>query len=70
MLVYQLDGFMDNVHISDGFPMPVCKFACAHYSSIFKGDTSYGHCATKKETFYGFHGHLTMIDVVSFHSFL
>jgi len=60
ILVYQLDGFMDDVHISDGFPIPVCKFARAHYSRIFKGDASYGYCATKKETYYGFHGHLTV----------
>ncbi|MDM8559423.1 IS982 family transposase [Candidatus Parabeggiatoa sp. HSG14] len=60
ILVNQLDGFMDDVHISDGFPMPVCKFARARYSHIFKDDADYGYCASKKETYYGFHGHLTI----------
>lgn len=60
MLVNQLDGFTDDIHISDGFPMPVCKFARAHYSHLFKGDADYGYCASKKETYYGFHGHLTI----------
>ena len=60
ILVNKLDGFMDDTHISDGFPMPVCKFARARYSHVFKGDANYGYCASKKETYYGFHGHLTI----------
>ena len=46
------------------FPMDflinVCKFVRAYYSHRFKGDASYGYCATKKETYYGFQGHLTI----------
>ncbi len=60
ILVHQLDGFIDDVHISDGFPMPVCKFARARYSHIFKDDADYGYCARSSETYYGFHGHLTI----------
>lgn len=55
-----LGAFMDILHAVDGFPMPVCKFARAHFSSIFKGHAAYGYCATKKERYYGFRGHLVI----------
>lgn len=50
-----LGAFSDKLHLIDGLPMPVCKFARAHFSHVFKGEASYGYCATKKETYYGFH---------------
>lgn len=36
--------------------MPVCKFARAYFSQVFKGQAVYGYCATKKEHYYGFRG--------------
>ena len=48
-LAKDLGAFGDSLHIIDGLPMPVCKFARAHFSQIFKGDVAYGYCATKKE---------------------
>jgi len=57
-LAITLGALRDSLHLIDGFPMPVCKFARAHFSHIFKGDAAYGYCATKKERYYGFHGHL------------
>ncbi len=53
-----LGALIDTLHMVDGFPMPVCKFARAHFSSIFKEHAAYGYCATKKERYYGFRGHL------------
>jgi Transposase DDE domain len=55
-----LGVFIDTLHLVDGFPMPVCKFARVHFSSIFKGHAAYGYCATKKERYYGFRGHLVI----------
>jgi Transposase DDE domain len=47
----------------DGLPMPVCKFARAHFSQIFKGQATYGYCATKKEHYYGFRGHVVINSI-------
>lgn len=58
-----LCAFEDSLHIVDGFPMPVCKFARAHFSQIFKGQANYGYCATKKEHYYGFRGHVVINSI-------
>jgi hypothetical protein len=62
-LTQALGAFSDTLHLIDGLPMPVCKFARAHFSKIFKGDATYGYCATKQETYYGFHGHLVISSI-------
>ncbi len=62
-LASHLGTFADSLHMIDGLPMPVCKFARAHCSKVFKGDASYGYCATKKETYYGFHGHIVINSI-------
>lgn len=36
--------------------MPVCEFARAKQYSLFQGTALYGHCAAKKQTYYGFKG--------------
>ena len=54
----QLGGFSDRLHLSDGFPVPVCHFKRAHFSRVFGGDAAYGYCASKGETYYGFKGNL------------
>ena len=59
-LAKALGVLTDSLHMIDGFPMPVCKFARAFFSRIFKGQATYGYCATKKEPYYGFHGHLVI----------
>jgi hypothetical protein len=59
-LASSLGAFGDQLHIVDGLPMPVCKFARAYFSQIFKGDASYGYCAAKKERYYGFRGHIVI----------
>ncbi len=62
-LAKMLGAFSDSFHIIDGLPMPVCKFARAHFSHIFKGQAAYGYCAAKKERYYGFHGHLVINSI-------
>ena len=57
-LATQLGAFSDCLHLSDGFPMPVCHFKRACFSRIFSGEADYGYCASKGETYYGFKGNL------------
>lgn len=53
-----LQGFNDNIHIVDGFPIPVCVITRAPRCRSFAGEASYGYCAAKKQYYYGFHGPL------------
>lgn len=48
----------DDIHMADGFPIPVCHFRRSAFSKLFKGEASYGYCASKNETYYGFKGNL------------
>lgn len=57
-LAAQLGGMEDPVHLVDGLPMEVCQFGRAYSCRSFKGEASYGRCAAKKKTYYGFRGHL------------
>jgi hypothetical protein len=50
----------DTLHLVDGLPMPVCRFARAYFSRVFKGKASYGYCAAKKEHYYGLKGHVVI----------
>lgn len=47
----------DNIRVVDSIPIPVCKFGRANFSKCFKGEASYGRCASKKETYFGFKFH-------------
>lgn len=42
-----------DIYIVDSMPIPVCGFGRAHFSKRFKDISSYGYCASKKETYYG-----------------
>ncbi|KTD72641.1 transposase (DDE domain) [Legionella tucsonensis] len=57
-LAGQVGVFSDSLHISDGFPVPVCHFRRAKFSQVFSGEATYGYCASKGETYYGFKGNL------------
>jgi IS5 family transposase len=50
---------MDELRIIDSFPLPVCAFGRAAFrNSRFCGEeANYGHCASKKETFFGYKVH-------------
>jgi len=43
----------DDIRIIDSMPIPVCKFARSYFSKSFKDISTYGHCASKKETYFG-----------------
>lgn len=60
-LVNLLGADKESVHIVDGFPIPICHFKRAYHSCCFRGEAAYGYCASKNETYYGFHG-LFVID--------
>ena len=46
----------DDLHVIDGFPIPICKLIRRKRCRIFQGDAAVGYCAAKKEYFYGFRG--------------
>jgi hypothetical protein len=45
-------------YVVDAFPMPVCQFKRAYRSEVFRGEAAYGFCASKRQRFYGFLGHV------------
>ncbi len=57
-LAKRLGAFSDSLHLSDGFPMPICHFKRAHFSRLFGEEAAYGYCASKGETYYGFKGNV------------
>jgi hypothetical protein len=52
--VRRLGATKHTVHLVDGFPVPVCHFRRAHFSQVFRGEATFGHCASKAQTYYGF----------------
>lgn len=60
LLALKLGAFDDPLHVIDGFPLPVCHFARARRGRLFKGEASYGRCASKKQVYFGFKGHLVV----------
>lgn len=57
-LAAELGALSDPVHLVDGIPIPLCGFSRAPSCRSFQGVAAYGYCAAKKQTYYGFHGHL------------
>jgi hypothetical protein len=62
-LAKQLGAFSDDLHMADGFPMPVCHFKRAYFSCILEEVASYGYCASKEEKYYGLKGNLLISSV-------
>lgn len=60
LLAQELGGTTDTLHLADGFPMPICQFKRAHFSRIFKGEATFGYCASKGELYYGFKGNVAI----------
>lgn len=50
------DKFKDVVQVIDSFPVPVCRFARARFSKLFRGIAAYGK-EIGNQTFYGFRLH-------------
>ncbi|KTD00399.1 transposase (DDE domain) [Legionella geestiana] len=61
LLAGKLGTFNDSLHMSDGFPLPICHFRRANFSRLFSEAAAYGYCASKNERYYGFKGNL-LID--------
>ena len=62
-LAEDLGAFQDSIHLIDGIPIPLCCFSRAKGCRLFAAESDYGYCAAKKETYYGFHGHLVVSAV-------
>lgn len=60
MIFSRLFAPQDNVHITDGVPMPICHMARASRSKLFNGEAAFGFCAAKDEYYYGFKGHVVI----------
>ena len=56
VLARRLGAYDDRIHIVDGFPLPICAFRRAPNSRLFQDQAAYGHCASKGQTYFGFHG--------------
>ena len=51
-------GFSNEPYgIVDSMPIPVCHFGRAKFYKSLREYASYGYCASKKETYYGFKLH-------------
>jgi hypothetical protein len=59
-LAAQMEALSDQVHLIDGLPIPACEFRRTHFCRSFQGEASYGYCAAKAKTYYGFRGHLNI----------
>ena len=55
-----MGAFDDDLYLIDGIPIPLCCFSRATGCRSFKSEADYGYCASKKETYYSFHGHLVI----------
>lgn len=49
------------LHIIDGLPLPICKYARSYRCKSMDQIASYGYCAAKNEHYYGLKAHM-MID--------
>ncbi len=54
---YIAENFKDAINVIDSFPIPVCRFARARFSKLFRGIAAYGK-ELGNQTFYGFRLHV------------
>jgi len=59
-LAQRLGAYTATIHIVDGFPMPICHLARAKRGTMFRDVAAVGYCATKKEYYWGLHGHVVI----------
>jgi IS5 family transposase len=53
-----MEEYFSNDRLVDSFPLEVCEFGRAHFCRAFKSEEAdYGHCASKKETYFGYKVH-------------
>jgi len=59
-LAQRLGAYTATIHIVDGFPMPIGHLARAKRGTMFRDVAAVGYCATKKEYYWGLHGHVVI----------
>ena len=59
-LATSLGAYVDQVHVIDGFPLPVCRLARAKRCRTFREVSAKGYCAAKDEYYWGLHGSLVI----------
>jgi len=53
-----MEKYFSSDRLVDSFPLAVCEFGRAHFCRSFKNEEAdYGHCASKKETYFGYKVH-------------
>lgn len=57
------------LHIIDGLPLPICKYARSYRCKSMENFASYGYCAAKDEHYYGLKAHM-MIDAQNIITFV
>jgi len=55
-LIYRVNAAGDDMYIADSFPIPTHIKSRAYFGKNFKGQASYGYCASKELHYYGFKG--------------
>jgi len=65
---YIAERFADIIVVLDSFPIPVCRFARAKRSKLFKGIAAYGK-ELGNQTFYGFKLHVKINSIGMIQSF-
>jgi len=53
---------LSNTTLIDGFPVATCRYARAKRVKSFKGEAWFGYCASQKEHYFGFKGHLVTTE--------
>ncbi len=49
---------INDLHVVDGFPIPICHYCRSSRCKSFRGEADYGYCSAKDEKYYGFKGHI------------
>jgi hypothetical protein len=58
-----------DMHVIDGVPLPLCRFARARRCRRMREDAAYGYCAAQDMTFWGFKGYPLMRMDGAIHAF-
>ena len=61
ILIAEIFSPRSKLHIIDGLPLPICKYARSYRCKSMNQIASYGYCAAKDEHYYGLKAHI-MID--------
>lgn len=59
-LATSLGAYLEQGHVIDGFPLPVCRLARAKRCRTFRDVSAKGYCAAKDEYYWGLHGSIVI----------